>query len=62
METEVHGMAEGRMSVLVNADNSFSINVVRAADHERLTVHGTAESSAPVLMREVISWLFGMSA
>jgi hypothetical protein len=52
--------AEGRVYVLINPDNSFEVKVARLGDKHSLILTGTEASSAPRIMREIISWLFGV--
>lgn len=59
---EIPATAEGRVYVLINPDNTFTVKVARAGEGHSLMLTGSEQSSAPVIMREIISWLFGVPA
>jgi hypothetical protein len=54
--------ADGRVYVLINPDNTFTLKVAREGEKNSLILQGTEASSAPLIMREVICWLFGVPA
>jgi hypothetical protein len=60
--SEIPATAEGRVYVLINPDNTFTLKVARHGDKQSLILQGTEASSAPLIMREVICWLFGVPA
>lgn len=59
---EIPATAEGRVYVLVNADDTWTVKVTRAGDKHGLLLEGTEAASAPVIMRQIICWLFGVPA
>lgn len=59
---EIPATAEGRVYVLINRDDTWTVKATRAGDTHSLLLEGTAASSAPVIMRQIISWLFGVPA
>jgi hypothetical protein len=60
--SEIPATAEGRVYVLINPDNTFTLKVSRPGEKHSLILQGTEATSAPLIMREVICWLFGVPA
>jgi hypothetical protein len=57
---EIPATAEGRVYVEILPDNTFTVKVARMGEKHSLILQGTEASSAPVIMREIICWLFGV--
>jgi hypothetical protein len=58
---DIPATADGRLYLLINPDNTFTVKIARAGESHSLVLQGSNATSAPVILREILSWLYGIS-
>jgi hypothetical protein len=56
---ETPAKGNGRLRIVINADDSWDLQIKRADERKSLLLRGDAGASAPAVLREMADWLFG---